>query len=105
MLITVFTIRRKDLIKKYSQIEIQEKHLELLYYSAFFKLAHKRGRPRIIWHEWVLDEIVDQAIRYAKSPLKDLDYNQVFNRKWIESKEFKHIVDKAEDFLTYGFGE
>lgn len=95
MIITVFTVNRKLLHRKYIQIEIQENTLGILYYSDFFKLVLKRGRPRQIWHERFLEDIEKYKISIG---------TKLFSRLWIEEKEFKRIVEREKSFLFCDFG-
>lgn len=96
MLITVFTVKKNGFSKHYSQIEIKEQNLGLLYYSAFFKLVSKRGRPRIIWHESYLQDV----LKYCPTIEDD-----IFRHNWIEKKEFTRIINKQNTFLFNGYGD
>lgn len=110
MIFTIFTIRRRGLRRIYSQIEIEEQSLELLYYSPFFRLAGARGRPRTIWHEETLNDYIQQAVFHGNHNSRGfLDYlegNAVFSHKWIEKKEFYDVVVANKDGFAYaGYGE
>jgi len=110
MIITLFTVRRRGLRRIYSQLEIQEQNLELLYYSPYFQLAGVRGRPRTIWHEETLADWIQQAMYRggdnSRAFLDYLDSMSVFSRKWIEKDEFYNNVVGSKHLFAYaGYGE
>ena len=113
MKITIFKLRRNGLKKAYSQIEINEKEIELLIYSGCFKLVQQRGRPKQIWHESFLVETME--IYWPKNETDNLKYKfarlkeiapEFFSRSWIEEDEFnKTIVANKHSFLSWDYGQ
>ena len=112
MKITIFKLRRNGLKKAYSQIEINEKEIEILIYSERFKLVQQRGRPKQIWHEWCLVESLENYwpktetdnLKYKFARLKEIA-PEFFSRSWIEKDEFYNVVvANKQHFLSWDYG-
>lgn len=106
MILTIFKLRRNGL-KNYSQIEIHEQDIELLFYSPYFKLVQQKGRPKQIWHEWFLEESLYDYWPKSEDKKRQLAYLKetypaFFSRTWIEKDEFyKTIVANKNCFLSW----
>lgn len=109
MKFTVFKLRKNSLKRIYSQIEIQEKDTKILLSGVLFKLAKHTGRPREIWHEWILKDVLknykSKSEQYQIMYLKER-YPSFLSKTWIEKDEFHNTVVKDMDvFLSWGYGD